>query len=358
MTKFVYISENFRNAWRRYVGIWEWEENIRQSYFDDDFKEEFKFKLDEEEHHLKENSRPPSWYLNDKLGEDSFVFNMSTFDYPVIPYEYTNNLPSFEDILMERAIEMRDTNKQIDLLYSGGIDSTAILYALYEVCPPDQIHIIMGDESPINYYPEGYKKVVRYLPFEFAHGNLFGMARLDTNLFTTGCEADRLFGGTGYPHSRYTNTQRYVSSEDDYEYNHKHWWHITRYTLLTQSWRLLQNISSKKIDVGNYQPFFLSPKIEQFAINQHYDRKISWHSNFWSSEENFLKTKMAIRDFIAKWDKDYAYSMGKTNMKPSVQKEHMIPLELDFKVVAITEDGTVVSRHNIMDYMKREVLTI
>lgn len=354
MTKFVYVSNDYREAWKTYVHNFEgmWEE------FDKDFEIDFLYKLQEEEHSLKENTRPSSWYLNDKLGENEFLFNMSTYHYPHVPYEYTDNLPSFEDIMMERAIEMRDMGKEIDVLYSGGLDSVAIVYALREVCPPDQLHIIMGDETPIHIYPDGYKKMVGFLHYEFAMGDLYGISRPDTNLYTTGCEADRLFGSTGYPYGRHHNKELYTKDDTEWEYNQNRWWGITRHTLLTQSFRLLQNISVDKMDMNNYQPFFLSPNIEKYAINMHMDKKMVWHTNFFSDKEQFLKSKMCIRDFIAKWDKDYAYSMGKTNMEVGVQYENTLPIHPNFNVLAITEDGTIVNRKNIMDYMNKECLTI
>ena len=78
MTKFVYVSNDYREAWKTYVHNFEgmWEE------FDKDFEIDFLYKLQEEEHSLKENTRPSSWYLNDKLGENEFLFNMSTYHYP------------------------------------------------------------------------------------------------------------------------------------------------------------------------------------------------------------------------------------------------------------------------------------
>ena len=45
-------------------------------------------------------------------------------------------------------------------------------------------------------------------------------------------------------------------------------------------------------------------------------------------------------------------------MRPEVQHQHTIPLPLDFNVLAITDDGTIVNRKNIMQYMNRECLTI
>jgi hypothetical protein len=97
MNKFVYVSDDYRRAWEIYInnsqGLKHWEE------FDNDFKTEFDFKIREEQAALKEVHRPPTWYLNDKLGEKEYLFNMSQDFYPRVDYEYTDNLPSYEDKL-------------------------------------------------------------------------------------------------------------------------------------------------------------------------------------------------------------------------------------------------------------------
>ena len=356
MNSFVYLSDDYRSAWKTYIEnpqrFEHWEK------FDNDFKEEFKFLLELESRQLKNVNRQPSWYLNDKLGGgEEFLFRTSNDFYPVVEYKYTDNLPSFTDIMLERATEMRDMGKIIDVLYSGGIDSVAILLALAEVCPYDQINVVTSGWEPIKEYPKAYKDIISFTKHTIDEGNIFGAADISNNIFTTGCEADRLFGSTGYPHSRYINSERYTY-EEDYEYHHSRWWEITQYTLLTQSFRFLQNIKVDSFDMSHYQPFFLSPQIEKFAINQHIDREIVWHTNYWSKPEEFLKTKMSIRDFIARWDKDYAYSMVKTNMPLDVQSEMSLPIPTNYNAMAITSNGQVVNRKNIMKYMKQDYLTI
>jgi len=351
---FVYISNHYRNCWKSYV------ENIEKwdhwEPFDDDFKFEFDFLLEKESRQLKKVNRLPSWYLNDALGYgDEFLFRTSNKFYEEVEYKYTENLPAFKDIMIERATEMRDMGKIIDVLYSGGIDSVAILLALYEVCPKDQINVITSGWDAIKEYPKAYKEMIAWTKTTQNTGNIFGAADIRNHLFTTGCEADRLFGSTGYPHSRNTNKERYTH-ENDYDYHHKRWWEITQYTLLTQSFRFLQNIK-EDFDMNHYQPFFLCPQIHKFAINQHIDREIVWHTNTWSGDE-FLKSKMAIRHFIAGFDPDYAYSKRKTDMPLSVQYGMGMPFQTIYNVWAITSDGKIVNQDNIMDYMDREYLTI
>jgi hypothetical protein len=374
MTKFVYISDEYRSAWRRYIrnerGLWQ--------DWDKSFKEEFTFKLEEEQHYLNEYSRPHAWYLNDLLGENEFLFNMSQVHGPKVEYEYTDNLPPLEDILLERALEISKMGKEIQIFYSGGIDSTAVLLAFHEVCPKDQLRIIMGggDTAEKN-NPRLYEKVVRFLSC-FVTDNLYGIADPSKYVFTTGNEADRLFGSNGFTlmmrHAKRDSESKHgyiqndeskpmesdTDSPENEEWNWNRWWGITRHTYLTQSFRLLLNIRCKKMNIENYQPLFLDKRLLQFAINLHINKEIKWYNcGDKGNEKRYLKGKMWVRDFIAKWDKDYAYSMGKSSfLSGTVQYQYLKPLPSDFNVLAITEEGNIVNRDNIMDYLTGKELTI
>ena len=143
------------------------------------------------------------------------------------------------------------------------------------------------------------------------------------------------------------------------EYNNKRMLPVNiRYVFLTSSFRLLQNIKCDKFPIENYQPFYVTPPIEKFAINEHYEKKIIYQRNWCGDTEQFLKSKMAPRHFIANYDKEYAYTMYKTNMTEVVQSEMLRPLPYNFDLLAITGEGVCVNRRNILDFMDREYLTI
>ena len=58
-------------------------------------------------------------------------------------------------------------------------------------------------------------------------------------------------------------------------------------------------------------------------------------------------------------DKDYAYHGGKTlNHYHEIQHHYKKPLPPQFNVLAITEDGTIVNRDNIMNFLTGKELTI
>jgi len=201
------------------------------------------------------------------------------------------------------------------------------------------------------------------------------MANPDINVYTSGCEADRLFGSVGYPPQvddavrdpnkplGYAIDPRKKPNLDDpenEEWNYEMWWTITRYTFITQSFRFLQNIKADEIDLENYQPFFRDPDIHKWSINQHYNRNMFWYNHSPRSDpERFQKAKMMLRDFIALYDREFAYGIGKTRlMEGRAQKEFYSPLPNDFRVKAIVNDGTIVHKDNIMDYLDRHSLCL
>jgi len=53
------------------------------------------------------------------------------------------------------------------------------------------------------------------------------------------------------------------------------WRDRVRYFLLSQSWRVLSNYAGDWVDINNYQPFYLTPRFEAWAINQHIQKKNS-----------------------------------------------------------------------------------
>ena len=77
---------------------------------------------------------------------------------------------------------------------------TAIVLALREVCPRDQLNIIAGGTSVIGHYQKLWDDYVVKGPYVLDEtGNLYGQVDPSKNVYTSGCEADRLFGSVGYP---------------------------------------------------------------------------------------------------------------------------------------------------------------
>lgn len=316
MNDFVFVSQKYRDA---VAGI-----------FPEHYDEEVEF--------INRVGRPPWSYYNDMFGEHNLMFNMRYDYYDPAPFEYTDDLPSFYDICIERAEEMRDMNKKIDILYSAGLDSVCIFLALYEVCPKDQLHIIMGGGHQKEVYPKLWEERIKKLNYTICDPlELFAQPRPDKNLFTTGCEADRLLGGTGFP--EHGHRPDFVDKSEDFHYDT--WWEKTRYTYIMQSFRYLQDIRCTKMDMSNYQPFFLSQKFQRYSMNKILDRNMVWHSNHHHMKgKDYRLAKMEIRDFVSEiYDPEYAMTALKTvmfNNKPEGWKSY------GYGVEAIYGDGTVI----------------
>ena len=358
MTKFVYVSNEYRDAWEYYVNY-----NIAQNdnalfsaenqgweKFSDEFVEEFSFKQLEEFHLLEKYTRPKSWFLNDKHGEEQYLFNMSQKHYSEVKYQFTDGLSTFSDLCME---EIKDYLIKKNLIKLGSESPTDVLRKLYEDSIKHFPHVTMGD------------------------GDLFGTAKIDENLFTTGCEADMLYGADGYTlitiyaqadpnnHLGYhidRSKAGNLSDPSNREWNDKRWYEKHRRLYLTQSWRFLRNLHVDHVDMNNYQPFFYHEDFERHAINMHMNGEMVYYtpSPLEEHKKQYLKAKMMIRDFIYEKtiDRDYAYGAPKTITYPNVQKQLLSPLPPDYTVLAVTEDGTVVNRKNIMKYMTKNELTL
>ena len=387
MNKFVYVSHEFRTLYQSMYfkntqKVWD------TSWADEDFKEQLEFKLQEEQHMLRKYTRPHTAYLNDIEGETELVFNMSMkhFGEPQ-KYEWTADLTEkFTDLLMEKAISIRDKGRKIQVLYSGGIDSSAALLALYEVCPKDQIEVVMGrtgeggagfrakdQTDPVKQNPWMFDNIVKHLDHTFTD-DLNGYCDPSKYVFITGNEADRLFGSTGYTlmtqyskpdgadYQEHWGKAPTDELDENWQWNQNRWWGITRYTYLMQSFRMMANISCDKIDMDNYQPMFFDRKMLQFAINLHIQKKHKWYNcGALADEKKFRDGKMWIRDAIFDITKNswVSYNMHKTiSSATDLNKRQSVPLPLRLKVLAITEDGTVVNRKNLMEYVCRESFTI
>ena len=183
MKNFVYISGDYREAWKYYV--YNPDKRINWEEFDDDFKDEFEWELRREQEWLDKSNRPKTWFLNDKLREDKFLFNMRNDFYPIIDYQYWPEYGNadFTDIMLTRAKEIKDMDKEIDIVYSGGLDSACILWALQDVCPRDQINVIIADEECFKIYPKMYKDIISKGKITNGNGDLFGASDIKNNVF-------------------------------------------------------------------------------------------------------------------------------------------------------------------------------
>jgi hypothetical protein len=253
--------------------------------------------------------------IADRYHERKFVFNHDCSWLPDVKYEY-KKVGTFEEVCMESAQLLADTGKTIDFHWSGGIDSTTALVALNEICPK-QLHVICNEYS-IQENPNYYDKVVKHLDHTVDDtDNVLGVGNPQKNIWCQCTESDTLFGGCLIKHGR----NKPGMTSDEILMASKEWKLKFRYALAIRGWRTLFAFDGDWFDMNNWQPFYTSAIMQQYAVNRHIAGEIYWYSNFLFGKEmpDFVNAKIEHRDFIYKYtkDKEYAYTKLKyASLKP------------------------------------------
>ena len=193
-------------------------------YVTPEFRQAFNKSSKSEQDMITSCGQPSYTFANDKEREFQFAFEMDSSYYISPSYEFNDEIDkkSFSELMNERAIELRDMGKTIEVV-GEAYGSSLILQYLKEVCPEDQIKL--SKENKL--HPHNM-------------------------LLVTGFEYNLLFHGLN-----------------------DMWRDRVRYFLLSQSWQVLYNYAGDWVDINNYQPFYLTPRFEAWAINQHIQKKKS-----------------------------------------------------------------------------------
>jgi len=177
---------------------------------------------DEEQEKIAFCGQPSYSFVNNKTEQTNYTFEMDNSFYNSPPYEFNDaiNKKPFSELMYDRALQLRLMDKEIDVY-----KETLILQYLREAgCPEDQIHLI-EENKPL---------------------------KLDTRILVTGLEYRLLFEGLN---------NRWRERVDNF--------------LLSISWQVLNRWDGIKFDIKHYQPFFLEPSFEKWAINKHIEKKTS-----------------------------------------------------------------------------------
>ena len=291
-----------------------------------------------------------------RLTDEQYVFNTSThtLNMPYIEYKHWPewDMDDPTDAFMSSAEILASKGKTIDFFWSGGIDSTAALIALNEICPK-QLHVIIGHSTE---YPEYYDKVVRHLDHTIdTSNNVFSIANPDKNILCPCGQGDEVFGAPGMGKAR-------LKYECTPELLYNGWELKREYKWTSGSLRFVQEFGGDKMDMNNHLPFYVQEPLEKWSINQHrkglngselftYNPK-SLPMNY-LKDEYYVKFKIPMRNFIYKFTKDkkYAYEKGKLL---SLVRAQPLPLHHpecpEPKVWGIIDDGTILTRDNIDQY--------
>jgi hypothetical protein len=300
--------------------------------------------------------------LNRETNEQyTFNSNVDVLNQPWIEYKHYPEWEGddVEDALMASAQILADTGKTIDFFWSGGIDSTAALIALNEVCPK-QLHVIIGHSTE---YQDYYDKVVKHLDHTInTTHNVFKEASPDKNILCPCGTADEVFGSNGHGKSAnlYVTSPQHIY--DTWEVKRKYKWCVG-------SLRYMYEWEGDKMDMSNHLPIYVQPPMEKWAVNQH--RK-GWREAcgtiFGNMDENnpdtficvndmkdehYLSFKMPLRNFIYKHtkDKEYSYSHGKVvSLVRGQDLLNRVEDRTDYRIWGILDDGSILTKDNIEQY--------
>ena len=312
--------------------------------------------------------------LMDRKHETQFMYN-TKFDHEWIPYE-EHPKQSFTDCMFDAAKSVADEGKTIDLFYSGGLDSNAMLIAFNELGLHKQLRVIMGG-SPES--PELFDKLIKgRIDYVFADPNTqtetYSLAKPDEHVWTAGIEADFMFGGTNL-----------FSIDIDIKDYMRSWNFKRRYNWSNRLFRMIGNCNLNWVDIRNHKSFFTHPSIEKFAVKHTLSGEMVFYNladSGWDNsgqpglaqwlrtvglgdkhsknQKHYLTCKMPIRDFVYNFTKDktISYDAPKVisifRMKfdkssdPSVT--HIKKLMPESRNIAITGEGVVITRDNFSDY--------
>jgi len=295
--------------------------------------------------------------------EQQYTFNSSvkSLNMPWLEYKHYPEVENLDitDVLIASAEILASTGKTIDFFWSGGIDSTAALIALNEVCP-EQLHVIIGHSTE---YQDYYDKVVKHLDHTInTTHDVFKEASPDKHILCPCGTADEVFGSNGNGKS----ANIYVTSPqqiyETWEAKRKQKWCVG-------SLRYIYEWEGDKMDMSNHLPIYVQPPMEKWAVNQH--RK-GWREAcgtiFGNMDENnpdtyicvndmkhehYLTYKMPLRDHIYKFTKDKEYAYGHGKVISLLRGQHLVNRVVDkssYRIWGILDDGSILTKDNIEQY--------
>ena len=231
----------------------------------------------------------------DRLGEVSFGINSRGLD-ALPPNEEWHNPPELITLLSHSAEKICKKNKKIDVLWSGGIDSSVSLLLLKEHAEKDQLGVIMSEGS-IDEHPRLYESLVKHMP-HVINRELNVRSEMKPDRITVHAnEADHLYS---LPMFNFKTFGKY--------------WNKTRFKW---SWNRYRNLESVLWDrteiedssVHSCESLFRDYDVQRFFISKHLENEIYFPA-FTIVNHQHLDDLIG-RDIL---------------MKSSSDKRHLIPL--------------------------------
>ena len=298
----------------------------------------------------------------DRSNKINLLFDSYSHD-RMLPFEYKKT-DKLEDLMYERAHELSKRNEIIQFFWSGGVDSTAALLVLKDVCPKDQFFVQMTPTS-IEENPLVWDKLVRKLDHKIYKGeHLYTVPH--TKYLVVECgSADQLYNvvSTVPGHKQNMEIIRNQRDRRGFDYgqrlsNAKRLWYVRRRFLCGHKrYRFFGHSFQNQINLDNIQPFYDSPDIEQYFMNRILEGSLTYSprgmdpnvpfGDFSPSGLIYKKQKQELRDILREFDKDMGDNLlGQLSIRPNekslVASKRFNGTAGKWSVMAITETGEVI----------------
>ena len=329
----------------------------------------------------------------DSQDKDYFGLNTKSI-IRIPPDEKTEGLSDLITLMDHAAKKLCLLNRTIDVLWSGGLDSTTTLLLLKRHAEKDQLRIILTEGS-IDEHPTLYKSLVRYMPHKINMNKNFRSEIEKDKITVNSNTADNNYGS---PKGRSQSFQESEYAPKEFVFKFKCYprW---RYGHFNVNMRDLAGVVFDKVlleksefeeqtsFIPHCQSLYSDWDVMRWFINRQLEIEIPFEPNskkdfinnnsfneqinIWRQlpEEDrldpeytiipkipYIQTKMELRDYIAKesGDKDYAYGKedvasythGQIDM--FVEKD-INPLGLESLNVAVCDDGEIIRRDQLND---------
>lgn len=329
----------------------------------------------------------------DSLDEDHFGLNTKVIT-KIPPNEYSMELPDLITLMGRKAKKICSLNKPIDILWSGGIDSTVTLLMMRNYAEKDQLSIIMSEGS-IEEHPTLYNSLVKYMPCKINRNKNFRSEIEKDKITVNSNAADNNYGS---PKGRLQSFQEFEYDPKEFVFKFKCYprWRYGHFNVNMRDLggvvfdRVLlekSEFEEQEMFIPHCQSLYSDWDVMKWFINRQLEREIPFGSNskkdfendnFFKEQKNiwrqlpeeerldpehtiipkipYIRTKMELRNYIVKesGDKNYAYgkedvaSYAHGQIDMFVEKE-INPLGFESLNVAVCDDGEIIRRDQLND---------
>lgn len=325
----------------------------------------------------------------DRTGMVKFGTSKLVTDHPMPDFnEIESNTLGY--LMVERAEELwqwiEDEGRLGIIWWSGGIDSTALLVAMFKTATPDRMRLIkIGlNERSIEEYPSFFENYIKKIPYTFISHN-DGMQIDLTSLHITGEIGDQIFGsdylracfgggGRDFPGKEHFMgninapwqdvmskfvTDQLISKNLPTEYHAElmgiyellntkaplpintlfdfWWWSNFNLKYTHVSNRLQLNSPDALVASKRVKSFFDSDKFQRWSVSNH-DKKIG---DTWKSY------KLPLKRFVYKFNKDKQWYDNKTKVQSLRMgaNPQFILMDSNFKRFGVADKEILISKY-------------